>query len=139
MGAFDGLDISGSGMTANRRWMEAAAGNIANAHTTRTAAGGPYRRRAVVFSEALSRAESDRVAHPAGVRVETVAPDLSPFPRIFDPSHPDADKSGMLSLPNVDTVRETADLSAASRAYEANVAAFGATKSMLLKALEIGK
>ena len=66
-------------------------------------------------------------------------PDNTPFPKIFDPSHPDADPQGFVALPNVDPVREMVDLTTATRAYEANVAAFGATKSMLLKSLEIGK
>jgi flagellar basal-body rod protein FlgC len=139
MGAFDGLDISGSGMTAHRAWMEAAASNVANANTTRTAAGGPYQRKTVVFQEALQAAQIGGLPTAAGVNVTAGAPDPTPFPKIFDPSHPDADPQGFVALPNVDPVREMVDLTAATRAYEANVSAFTATKSMLLKSLEIGK
>jgi flagellar basal-body rod protein FlgC len=139
MGAFDGLDVSGSGMEAYRTWMESSAANVANAHTTRTAAGGPYRRQIVRFAEVLTAAEPGAPPSPKGVRVADVTGDPTAFPRIHDPSHPDADAQGFLSLPNVDPVREMADLAAASRAYEANVAAFGTTKRMLLKSLEIGR
>lgn len=139
MGAFDGLDISGSGMNAHRQWMEAAASNVANANTTRTAAGGPYQRKTVVFQEALKAAQIGEPLARSGVAATAGPPDPTPFPKIFDPSHPDADPQGYVSLPNVEPVREMVDLTAATRAYEANVAAFGATKAMLLKSLEIGK
>lgn len=139
MGAFDNLDISGSGMDAYRAWMESAASNVANANTTRTAAGGPYQRKTVAFQEVLRAAEAGAPPVGSGVSVAAGGVDPTPFPKVFDPSHPDADKEGYVSLPNVDPVREMVDLTAAGRAYEANVAAFGATKSMLLKALEIGK
>lgn len=139
MGAFDGLDISGSGMNAHRAWMEAAAANVANANTTRTAGGGPYQRKTVLFQEALRAAEIGAPARTSGVNVTENVPDNTPFPKIFDPSHPDADPQGYVNLPNVDPVREMVDLTIATRAYEANVAAFGATKNMLLKSLEIGK
>ncbi len=139
MGAFDGLDISGSGMNAHRAWMEASASNVANANTTRTAAGGPYQRKTVLFQEALRAAEIGVPQTVSGVNVTAGVPDPTPFPKIFDPSHPDADPQGYVALPNVDPVREMVDLTTATRAYEANVAAFGATKSMLLKSLEIGR
>lgn len=139
MGAFDGLNISGSGLDAYRAWMEASASNVANANTTRTAAGGPYQRKTVVFQEVLDVAGAGAPPTGSGVSAVAGAPDTAPFPQIFDPSHPDADAKGFVSLPNVDPVREMVDLTAATRAYEANVAAFGATKSMLIKAMEIGK
>lgn len=136
MGVFDGLDISGSGLTAHRKWMETAAMNIANANTTRTPAGGPYRRKAVVFAEALRAAGT---SDPLGVKVASVANDPAPFPRVFNPAHPDANAQGFLAMPNVNPVQEMADLTVASRAYEANAAAFGVAKSMFVKALEIGR
>lgn len=139
MGAFDALDISGSGLSAQRARMERSASNIANAQTTRTEAGGPYRRKTVVFAESLQRASLGQPTRPAGVRVDATVEDTTPFPRVYQPSHPDADAQGFLLLPNVDTVKEMADLSMASRAYEADIAAFSATKMMLLKALDIGK
>lgn len=126
-------------MNAHRAWMEAAASNVANANTTRTLGGGPYQRKTVLFQEALRAAQIGAPAAASGVSVTEGVPDNTPFPKIFDPSHPDADPQGYVSLPNVDPVREMVDLTTASRAYEANVAAFGATKNMLLKSLEIGK
>lgn len=139
MGAFDGLDISGSGMTAHRVWMETAASNVANSNTTRTVAGGPYQRKTVLFEETLRAAEIGAAQAPSGVNVTGGVPDPTPFPQIYDPSHPDANAQGYLALPNVDPVREMVDLTSATRGYEANVSAFGSTKAMLLKSLEIGK
>jgi flagellar basal-body rod protein FlgC len=139
VGAFDGLDISGSGMTAHRVWMETAASNVANSNTTRTVAGGPYQRKTVRFEETLRAAEIGAAQAPSGVNVTGAVPDPTPFPQIYDPSHPDANDQGYLALPNVDPVREMVDLTAATRGYEANVSAFGSTKAMLLKSLEIGK
>lgn len=139
MGAFDGLDISGSGMSAHRVWMETAASNVANSNTTRTVAGGPYQRKTVLFEETLRAAEIGAAQAPSGVTVTGGVPDPTPFPQIYDPSHPDANAQGYLALPNVDPVREMVDLTSATRGYEANVSAFGSTKAMLLKSLEIGK
>jgi flagellar basal-body rod protein FlgC len=139
VGAFDGLDISGSGMSAHRVWMETAASNVANSNTTRTVAGGPYQRKTVLFEETLRAAEIGAAQAPSGVTVTGGVPDPTPFPQIYDPSHPDANAQGYLALPNVDPVREMVDLTSATRGYEANVSAFGSTKAMLLKSLEIGK
>lgn len=133
MGVFDGLDVSGAGLTAHRIWMETAAVNIANANTTRTAEGGPYRRRGVSFSETLQAQDGPKVP------VAGVSPDPAPFPKIHNPSHPDADARGFLALPNVNPTQEMAELTVASRAYEANAAAFNIGKAMFLKALEVGR
>lgn len=78
-------------------------------------------------------------ADPLGVKVATVANDPAPFPQVFNPAHPDANARGFLALPNVNPVQEMADLTVASRAYEANAAAFGVAKSMFVKALEVGR
>ncbi len=145
MGFLDSLNISGSGLTAQKYRMEIVAQNLANADTTRTAKGGPYRRKLVVlqeiggagnFAQAL-RASSGGSA--GGVRVQQVLDDTDDFKVEYDPTHPDANEDGYVQLPNVDTTQEMVDMMAASRLYEANVTAFNAMKAMATKALEIGK
>lgn len=158
---FNGLQISASGMTAERLRMDVIANNIANANTTRDATGAPnpYRRQMVVlgnrpsFAETMAQAQSGFPAYAAdgttepdsfaqvgrGVRVMQVAEDQRPFKLKYDPTHPDADATGWVRLPNVDTVTEMVDLISASRAYEANVTAMNAFKSMVQSALQIGK
>jgi flagellar basal-body rod protein FlgC len=137
MGLFDGLEISASGLTAERLRMDVVAENLANAQTTRGADGEPYRRKEVVLQErgggfgaALSQAMG-------GVEVAAVAEDPTPLKRIYDPGHPDADAQGYVAMPNVDTVTEMVDLIGASRAYEANVTAMQAAKQMFAKTLEL--
>ena len=154
MGYMDTLAISASGMTAERLRMDVVANNLANVNTTRTPDGGPFRRQQVTFTPAgtsfgetlagLSSADSDSGAdgtsdHAGGVQVSGIVPDSRPFKRVYEPGHPDADKQGYVSLPNVDTVTEMVDMMSATRAYEANVSAVGAVKSMAMKALEIGR
>jgi len=124
--------------------MDVIAQNIANAGVTRTENGGPYRRKMVVlksidgnsFRNELEKAAKVRVG---GVKVENVVEDKSPLVPVYDPSHPDANEEGYVMMPNVNTAQEMIDMLGASRAYEANVTAFNATKAMLLKALEIGR
>jgi flagellar basal-body rod protein FlgC len=136
--------ISASGLRAQRLRMDVIAANLANAQSTRTPAGGPYRRRDVVL-EATPQGESfDDLLAPAGaesaaVRVARVVEDQRPPQLIFDPGHPDADANGYVAMPNVNVVSEMVDMMAATRAYEANVAALNATKRVLEAALEIGK
>ncbi len=154
MGYMDTLAISASGMTAERLRMDVVANNLANVNTTRTPGGGPFRRQQVTFTPAgtsfgetlahLSDADSgggeDGGGDAAGgVQVSGIVPDTRPFKRVYEPGHPDADKQGYVSLPNVDTVTEMVDMMSATRAYEANVSAIGAVKSMAMKALEIGR
>lgn len=149
---YSALEISSSGLTAERLRMDVIANNIANATTTRTDQGGPYRRQMVVmgnrptFAQLLSQAQGASAA-PAdirdgvgsGVRVLQVISDQRPFKVKYDPTHPDADENGYVQLPNVDTVTEMVDLMSASRAYEANVTALNAFKSMVTTALQIGR
>jgi len=124
--------------------MDVIAQNIANAGVTRTENGGPYRRKMVVlksidgnsFRNEFEKAAKVRVG---GVKVENVVEDKSPLVPVYDPSHPDANEEGYVMMPNVNTAQEMIDMLGASRAYEANVTAFNATKAMLLKALEIGR
>ncbi|RLC24367.1 MAG: flagellar basal body rod protein FlgC [Deltaproteobacteria bacterium] len=134
------LDISASGLMAQRRRMDVIASNLANIETTRTEKGGPYRRRMIVM-KAAPQEGFDNILNSAleGVRVEGVVEDDSPFKRVFNPGHPDADKNGYLLKPNVDLVVETTNLLEARRTYEANISAIKATRQMVLKALEIGR
>jgi flagellar basal-body rod protein FlgC len=136
--------ISASGMRAQRLRLDVIAANLANAQSTRSPEGGPYRRRDVVL-EAVSRGESfeDLLAPGAGgasaVEVSRVVTDTHPPRMVYDPGHPDADTSGFVAMPNINVVSEMVDMMAASRAYEANVAALNATKRVLEAALEIGR
>ncbi len=126
MSAFSGLEVSVSGMTAHRLWQEAVAVNIANAETTRTPTGEPFRRKLVVFMQ-----------DGLGVRVAAVTDDPSPFRVVYDPAHPDADAEGYVRLPNVHPVLEMVDLMAATRGYELNAQAFAMQRQMLGQALEL--
>jgi len=135
MGLMQAFDISVTGINAQRDAMEIIASNLANINSTRTIYGGPYRRRFPVFAEAslgfneaLSRAEA-RLAG-GGVKMAAVAEDMSPFQRVYNPSHPDADADGYVSLPNVSLSKEMVDLTYSSRLYEANITVFNATKKM---------
>lgn len=121
------LEISGSALTAERLRMDLIAQNLANAETTRTPQGGPYRRRVPVFV----------VAENGGVAVGAVVEDPAPFKLKYDPSHPDAGPDGYVRMPNVDVAAEIVDLMAAARAYEASVAALVTARGMVLKSLEI--
>ncbi len=140
-GIFSSFDISASGMTAERLRMNVIAFNIANANTTRSADGGPYRKRYVVFEEVLADAQRnlDGLMRDvgSGVRVVEVSRDNEPGPKRYLPGHPDADEDGMVEMPNVNPVMEMLDMINASRGYEANVMAISAAKQMILKALEI--
>lgn len=144
-GMFSAINASASGMTAERLRLDVISNNIANANTTRTAEGGPYRRQMVVFSPRDEQGSfgsilaSSMAAPGEGVRVVGIAKDNSPSRRVYDPNHPDANAEGYVELPNVNIVTEMVDMMTASRAYEANVTAVNAAKSMAMKALEIGK
>lgn len=147
MGYFGALDVGASALTAQRLRMDTISQNIANATTTRTKDGTPYRRRLVVFQERsqgvpfsqyLSASSKERYVGK-GVKVSAIIEDASPFKRVYDPGHPDADQEGYVEMPNVDTVTEMVNMISATRAYEANVTSINTTKSMAMKALEIGK
>ncbi|MDD2483988.1 MAG: flagellar basal body rod protein FlgC [Eubacteriales bacterium] len=147
MGFMSSFNISGSGMTAQRLRMDIIAENIANAKVTRTEDGTPYRRKVVVLSSIGDRSglsfksafqSAANSAAGEGVQVEQILEDPSELVPVYDPTHPDANADGYYYLPNVDTSQEMIDMMAATRAYEANVTAFNAIKSMAMKALEIG-
>ena len=117
---FGGFQSAASGLAAERARVDVIARNVANAQTTHTPDGGPYRRQVVRFEPILARLADGRL-ESRGVRVAGVEDDtVTPFQRIFDPSHPDADAEGFVSLPNVNAALEMADLITAMRAYEAN-------------------
>ncbi len=133
-------DVSASGLAAERLRMEVAANNIANARSTRSLDGGPYRRQQVVFAaESLQPSPgTDPSDHSlGGVRVMGVEPDDSPLPQVHDPGHPDADEHGMVSMPNVTLPHEMVDLVTASRAYEANLKALQSYRQMTEQTLSL--
>lgn len=147
MAFLSSLDVGASALTAQRLRMDTISQNIANINTTRTANGTPYRRKVTIFEEKsmdtpfadyLSENSRDQFIGK-GVRVAGIVEDQSPFKRTYDPGHPDADKDGYVLLPNVDVVNEMVNMISATRAYEANVTSINTTKSMALKALEIGR
>jgi len=141
MKIFDTLSISASGLSAERLRMDTIASNVANANTTRTEDGGPYRRKVAVFRERLEN-EMQRGSFgvkTSGVEAVGIQEDDSPFKKVYDPGHPDADGDGYVELPNVNILNEMVDMIAATRAYEANVTVINSSKGMYAKALEIGK
>ncbi len=139
------MKISASGLAANRKRIEAISSNIANAQTTRTAEGGPYRRKEVVFGSEPARdkfadileGEIDAKAETVHV-TEVISSDKPPVLK-YDPSHPDANKDGYVAMPDINVMKEMADMISAQRAYEANISAINTSKSMAVKALEIGR
>jgi flagellar basal-body rod protein FlgC len=149
MGLFDAINASGSGLTAERMRMDVTSENLANAETTKAANGQPYRRKEVVLQEAggsgsdfasvLSAAQGggSSSSDVNGVKVAGIVEDSSPLKRIYDPGHPDADKNGYVTMPNVNTVTEMTDLISSSRAYEANVTAMQTAKTMFSRTLDL--
>lgn len=137
-GLFSAMDISGSGLMAERVRMETTASNIANANTTMTASGDPYRRKSVVFSAAMD-AQSALVTNGdiSGVQIVGVEPDPSEFPVVFDKGHPHADADGYVRLPNVKIPNEMVDLITASRSYEANLRSLTIFKEMVEQSLSL--
>lgn len=143
MALFSSFNINASGMTAERLRSDIISQNLANVNTTSTKDGGPYRRKTVVFTEKGNSSFNQVLmttqgAVGKGVKVTKIVEDTSTAMRmVYDPSHPDADENGYVTYPNVNTVTEMTNLIDASRAYEANVTAFNASKSMAMKGLEI--
>ncbi len=145
MDFFTAMDVSSSALKAERVRMNLISGNLANANSTKTPEGGPYRRKDPVFSALpLSGRFAERLGRfglqgPQRVGVVQVVEDPNP-PRVqYDPTHPDADGDGYVALPNVNVVEEMADMISATRAYEANITAVQAAKNMAMKTLELGK
>lgn len=148
MSMFSAFNVSASGLTAQRYRMDVISENVANASTTRTEDGTPYRRKGVIletqgqgqqasFRSVLGQAGS-RYNTVQGVKVTSVFEDTeTEMKQVYDPSHPDADENGYVTYPNVNIVMEMTNLIDASRAYEANSTAFNASKSMALKGLQL--
>lgn len=133
MSLLNTIEISASGLTAQRLRLDIIASNLANAETTRTNEGTPYRRRVPIFREIL-----DQVSRMSkGVEVIGITEDNSPFRMVYDPGHPDANPEGYVLYPNVNPVVEMTDMISATRSYEANLTLITSAKSMFLKALEI--
>lgn len=151
MGLFNGINISGSGLTANRLRMDVVSSNIANAETTRgklvNGEWQPYRRKVAElsqtgvspFQQQLQSVMNKESKEISGVYVSKIEEDQTPLNITYDPTHPDADENGYVQLPNVDPIKEMVDLISATRSYEANVTTLNASKNMFIKALEIGK
>lgn len=164
-GVFSGLDISASGMRAQRIRQNAISSNLANVESTRTDQGGPYRRQFVVFSSDRDQKDTriinsekslegiktngNHMSIPSsefpkdtrffgnGVKVAEIREDERPPRMLYEPSHPDADEKGYVAMPNVNVIEEMTDMIAATRAYEANVTAFNASKSMYMQAIQL--
>jgi flagellar basal-body rod protein FlgC len=141
MSFFTALRVGGAALSVERARADLATANLANANATRSAEGGPYRRRdPVLRSVAIEDAFGDRLERAIrAVRLERVAADPRPPREVFNPSHPDADDRGIVQLPNVQIVEELVNLQSAQRSYEANLQAIGASREMALRALRIGR
>jgi flagellar basal-body rod protein FlgC len=139
MGFYSSIEVSATGLSAERLAMDTIANNIANVNTTRTAEGGPFKRQLVVFAQKneatpgsanASADANDPARSRAGVDVVGIVNDQSPDKLVYDPTHPDADPQGYVHMPNIEVVKEMVDMMAASRAYEANVTAIQEARAM---------
>lgn len=145
MDFFSSMRISASGMTAQQTRQNTISSNLANAETTETEAGGPYKRRDPVFTAIPDREQFGEILagemdqHAQAVQVTEIQEDPRPPRMVYNPKHPHANAEGYVAMPNVNTVEEMANMISASRSYEANVTALNAAKSMAMRALEIGK
>jgi flagellar basal-body rod protein FlgC len=143
MNLFGILDINSSALTAERERAEVTASNLANAETTHTPGGGPYKKQLVVFrTDSGSGGFAHTLAnfsdvHARGVKVEKVVQDNSPALRRYEPGHPDADADGYVSFPNINPVEEMVNLMGAAQAYQLNVSAVQATKAMISETIQI--
>jgi flagellar basal-body rod protein FlgC len=148
MDLFKLFAISSAGMSAQRSRMSVITGNLANAETTRTPEGGPYRRRDVVFkavplagrfSDLLAENLDETDQSPLGVEVTDIKPSTRPPRKNFDPNHPDADAQGYVLLPDINAMEEMVDLLSAVRSYEANLTVYTTTKNLVRRLLEVGR
>ena len=153
MAFFNAMNVSATGLTAQRLRMDVISENIANVNTTRTLQGGAYQRKTVLFQEiqetpfgslmrdTLENDDPTRRRPPLGmgVRVAGVVQDFAPGPMIYDPAHPDANAEGYVQMPNVNIVEEMVNMISASRSYEANITAINTSRAMMQRTLEIGR
>ncbi len=134
MDSFGILEVSASALSAQRQRMDAIASNMANARSTKSEEGGPYRKREVVFS---TMPVDEGQGTLEGVQVSNVVKENA-FQQVYDPSNPDADKKGFVTMPDINVVEEMVNMMTAYRAYEASVSTFNVSKAMFAKALELG-
>jgi flagellar basal-body rod protein FlgC len=147
MNLFDSLSISGSALSAQRQRSEIIAANMANAETTHTEAGGPYRRREVVFQSpgastfrfALARTSGSNEPVPGGVQISEVVDDPTPPVMRYEPGHPDANKDGYVAYPAINPAMEMVDLMSSVRSYQLNASAVAAAKQMIQQSIDILK
>lgn len=148
MSFFESLNTSATALTAQSLRMDIISQNMANIDTTRTADGGPYKRKTVIFKEITDNKNSfqsifskalNNEQSSYGVKVDKIVEDNTEGAKEYNPSHPDADEDGYVTKPNVNVVEEMVNMISANRAYEANVTAVNMTKSMISRTLEIGK
>lgn len=145
MSIFSSINASASALTAEKTRIDIIAKNMANANSTRATGGMPYRRQMVVFEENKAKPFSEHLSKYTnagtgeGVKISKIVEDDTPFKLKYEPGHPDADENGYVQMPNVDTIKEMVDLISAQRSYDANITAMNASKSMLMKALDIGR
>lgn len=145
MSMFNSINISTSALNAEKTRIDIISKNMANVNSTRSTGGMPYRRQMVVFEENKASSFENQLSKykdkigDKGVKISKIVEDDSPFKLIYEPGHPDADENGYVKMPNVDVVKEMVDLISAQRSYDANITAINSSKSMLMKALEIGR
>ncbi len=145
MDFFSSMRVSASGLDAQTKRMNTISSNVANAETTRTAEGGPYRRKDPQFAAMTDRENFAEILanqldeNVQGVMVQEIVQDERPPRMVYNPQHPDANAEGYVAMPNVNVVEEMANMISAQRSYEANVTAMGTAKQMAAKALEIGR
>ncbi len=139
MNIISGIDITASALDAQKTRLDIIAQNIANAQTTRTPAGGPYKRQLVSFQTELLKQTGDGAPALNGVQVSSITSDPSPGERIYNPQHPDADSQGIVTMPNVNLAYEMVDLITATRAYEANLSVAKNGREMADRTLRIGQ
>lgn len=152
MGFFNTMDISATGLTAQRLRMDVISQNLANVDTTKTADGTPYKRKTILMEEkrdvnsfatylanSMNPATINSVAIGTGVKVSKIVEDQTEGPKKYDPTHPDADADGYVTMPNVDSVTEMVNMISANRSYEANISVLNTSMQMGSKTLEIGK
>ncbi len=144
MDLFSSMEISASGLSAQRTKVNVVSENLANVETTRTENGGPYKRKMVAFEadnyNDFENTFKDFINAKINVKVSEIVESDDDYQLVHNPAHPDADpKTGYVAMPNINPLTEIADLMVARRAYEANITAISNAKTMILKALEIGK
>lgn len=146
MSVFDSMNVTASGLTMQRLRMDVISQNLSNVSTTKTADGTPYKRKVLLIEEQKQGSFADVLANQfdknginSGVKVTKIVEDNRAFNKVYDPGHPDADDKGYVSMPNVNVIEEMVNMISASRSYEANVTCLNGTKSMGMKAIDIGK